>query len=281
MSKKAGGLPGMGLNPLGTMFDSVEMLRKAWGAINALPNSITPTVDLEELDRRIADLKAVEQWLNMNLGMLRGTIQGMEIQRGTIATLKAFGRTMSPGGEAASDPARAGIGGSAGMPPRWPMPAAAPVAGPVAGPVASPAAAPAAPADTPAGTAAVDPGLSPAAWWNLLQQQFNTVAAAAMASARAGVKAGQEEAARSMARGRAARGATKDATKGAESAAAGGRGTAPRSPKAPASGPRGSRSGKAGAATPDTGWSPDLRLGTEGSPPARTRAPRQPVRRGR
>ena len=286
MSKKASGLPGMGLNPLGTMFDSVEMLRKAWGAINALPNSITPTVDLEELDRRIADLKAVEQWLNMNLGMLRGTIQGMEIQRGTIATLKAFGRAIAPGGEAAGEPARAmtGTGDGGAVPPGWPMPSAAPVDGPVTGPAAEPA-------EVPAGAAAIDPGLSPAAWWNLLQQQFNTVAAAAMASARAGVKAGQEEAARSMARGRAAKGAARGAakgaakgtTKGAGSAAAGGRGAPPaRSPKAPANAPRGARSGgKAGTAMPDAGWSPDLRLGTEGSPPARTRAPRQPVRRGR
>jgi pimeloyl-ACP methyl ester carboxylesterase len=41
-------------------------------------------------DARIADLKAVEQWLNVNQSMLHNTIQGLEIQRGTLAAIRAF-----------------------------------------------------------------------------------------------------------------------------------------------------------------------------------------------
>jgi hypothetical protein len=79
-----------GLGSLPGMLDSVEFLKRAWSTFN-VPTNLTPTMDLEELDRRIADLKAVEQWLNVNLNMLRGTIQGLEIQRGTLAAIKSMG----------------------------------------------------------------------------------------------------------------------------------------------------------------------------------------------
>jgi hypothetical protein len=49
----------------------------------------------EDLDKRIADLKAVESWLNMNVTMLRGTIQTMEVQRATLSTLKSMGASMA------------------------------------------------------------------------------------------------------------------------------------------------------------------------------------------
>jgi hypothetical protein len=46
--------------------------------------------DPAELEKRIADLKTVEQWLDFNLTLLRTTIQGLEIQRGTLLALKAW-----------------------------------------------------------------------------------------------------------------------------------------------------------------------------------------------
>lgn len=85
--------------------DGFGFLKQFWGG---LPNSsaITPTTDLQELDKRIADLKTVEQWLNLNLNMLRTTIQGIEVQRATLATLRSFGANMglfSPMSAASSD----------------------------------------------------------------------------------------------------------------------------------------------------------------------------------
>lgn len=68
---------------------------------------MAPTVDIDELDRRIADLKAVEQWLTVNMNMLQGTIQALEIQRGTIATLKAIGAPMAAAAGCASAPSPA------------------------------------------------------------------------------------------------------------------------------------------------------------------------------
>lgn len=83
--------------------DGFDFVKKIWGSL-PIPNVINSTTDLEELDKRIADLKAVEQWLNVNLSMLRATIQGLEVQRGTIATIKSFGASLTSTGDR-SDPA--------------------------------------------------------------------------------------------------------------------------------------------------------------------------------
>lgn len=56
----------------------------------ALPGMVTPTLDVDELERRIKDLKAVEGWLKMNLNMLQMTIQGLEVQCATLAAVRAM-----------------------------------------------------------------------------------------------------------------------------------------------------------------------------------------------
>ncbi len=78
--------------------DSADFMKRIWagwaGGMN-LPSLLTPTLDLEEIDRRINELKTVEHWLNVNLNMLRNTIQGMEVQRGTLAALQSFGASFA------------------------------------------------------------------------------------------------------------------------------------------------------------------------------------------
>ncbi len=78
--------------------DSTDFMKRLWtgwaGGMN-LPSLLTPTLDLEEIDRRINELKTVEHWLNVNLNMLRNTIQGMEVQRGTLAALQSFGASFA------------------------------------------------------------------------------------------------------------------------------------------------------------------------------------------
>lgn len=91
-------LPGMGQNADlsgNPLLASMEMMRQAWagltgpgGLASSLP--MAPPMNLEDLDRRIAELRSVENWLRMNLSMLSSTIQGMEVQRSTISTLRAF-----------------------------------------------------------------------------------------------------------------------------------------------------------------------------------------------
>ncbi|MBW7862144.1 MAG: hypothetical protein KJZ96_14740 [Rhodocyclaceae bacterium] len=71
--------------------DPLEFVRGMWNNMGfALPGMVTPTLDVDELDKRISDLKTVENWLKMNLNMLQMTIQGLEMQRVAIAAVKAM-----------------------------------------------------------------------------------------------------------------------------------------------------------------------------------------------
>ena len=76
--------------------DPMEFLKSLWGNTGMpLPGLVTPTLDTNELEKRIADLKAVEGWLKTNLGMLQMTIQGLEMQRATLSALQAISQSAS------------------------------------------------------------------------------------------------------------------------------------------------------------------------------------------
>ena len=190
----------LGLGSLNSMLESVDLVKKAWSSFN-LPASLAPTMDVEELDKRIADLKTVEQWLNVNLSMLRGTIQGMEVQRGTLAALKSFGDTLAPNAQGLA--AMAAAAAQAAI--RATQPGSPDAAGPSpsdtadAGNRPAQAPGPQATGEAPAPQAddSIAAGLSraaatainPSAWWTLLQEQFNQVAQAAIAGTQAAAAA--------------------------------------------------------------------------------------------
>ena len=64
--------------------------------------SAFPGLDVDELEKRIKDLKSVENWLNLNLNILKSTIQGLEVQHATMMALKSFGDAVSAAGAAAT-----------------------------------------------------------------------------------------------------------------------------------------------------------------------------------
>jgi hypothetical protein len=160
----------------GNMLESFELMKKMWGAgfaqmpgfpapatmAQSLPSMMVPTLDVGELDKRIADLRAVEQWLALNASMLRASIQALEVQRNTIATLKTLGGAMM------SVPA---------MQPSPPAPTPAPFGAAAPSPAPRRARRPAAAETRPANVAEMP--LNPAAWWSTLQDQFTRIAAAA------------------------------------------------------------------------------------------------------
>lgn len=88
--------------------DPLEFLKGMWGQMGfPLPGMVTPTLDTNELDKRIADLKAVEGWLRTNMNLLQMTIQGLEMQRATLAALHAMSQSSSesePAPDASSNP---------------------------------------------------------------------------------------------------------------------------------------------------------------------------------
>ena len=175
--------------------NGVDLMKKMLGQMpgaSAIPGFLLPTVDIEELDKRIADLRAAESWLDVNLNLLRATIQGLEVQRNTVAAIKSFGGLGAQSPTAPSAPSAAD-----GLPPGWPMnapPAAAGSAAPT--PVeAAPGAVETEPepprprAPRPKKTAAraaptpTDALASMAAnnWLGYMQDQFSKVAKAALA----------------------------------------------------------------------------------------------------
>ena len=76
--------------------DPLEFLKGMWGSMGfAVPGMVTPTMDVDEIDKRITDLKTVEGWLRMNLNMLQMSIQGLEMQRATLAAMQAISQSAS------------------------------------------------------------------------------------------------------------------------------------------------------------------------------------------
>jgi hypothetical protein len=75
-------------------FDFLQNLAK--GASSSIPqmpnlgNWVAPTLNPEELEKRIEELKAVHFWLEQNSRALGATIQALEVQKMTLATLKGM-----------------------------------------------------------------------------------------------------------------------------------------------------------------------------------------------
>ncbi|MCL2076738.1 MAG: hypothetical protein FWH15_09985 [Betaproteobacteria bacterium] len=80
--------------------DPMQFVRSLWsGAGFAMPGMVAPTFSTDDLSKRIADLKAVEVWLRMNLSMLQMAIQGLEMQQTTLSTVEAVGKMVRSGSE--------------------------------------------------------------------------------------------------------------------------------------------------------------------------------------
>ena len=80
-------------------FDFLQGLAKGAGAaaqpLGKVPEWVAPTVSIEEVDKRVAELKAVQFWLEQNSRALAATIQALEVQRMTLATLKGMNVSMA------------------------------------------------------------------------------------------------------------------------------------------------------------------------------------------
>ena len=161
----------------GTMSDSLEFVKNLWGNMG-VPGIAAPTVSVDDLDKKIKDLKAVEMWLNVNMSMVRASIQALEVQRATLAALKSMGDAMAGQGNPFAVFAQQAAA----------RPEAAPAAaGKAPGEGDKPEAAP---GEAAAGSGAANPAL----WWTMMQDQFQQALAQAVA-ANAGATAAAAEAA--------------------------------------------------------------------------------------
>jgi hypothetical protein len=91
--------------------DPFEFLKMLWGPMGLpLPGLVTPTLDVSEIDKRIAELKSVESWLTMNLNLLKVSIQGLEMQRATLAAMQGMQAAGAEAARAGVEAARGGAG---------------------------------------------------------------------------------------------------------------------------------------------------------------------------
>jgi hypothetical protein len=156
-------------------FDFLQgLVKNAGSALPSIGQWVAPTLNPEELEKRIEELRTVQFWLEQNARMLGATIQALEVQRMTLSTLKTMNVQMTDLRE------------SLKLKP----------AGPATDGAAAAAAAPAAAAKAPARKAksgANKPGratnaavgapagvVDPMQWWGALTKQFTQLAATAM-----------------------------------------------------------------------------------------------------
>ena len=186
-------------------FDFLQgLVKNAGSALPSMGQWVAPTLNPEELQKRIDELKTVQFWLEQNARMLGTTIQALEVQRMTLSTLKTMNVQMtdlrdamkvapvasagsaaaaaagsvanSLGADALMQAARTAMGGIAGL-------GKAPAA---PEPEPEPEPAPRARAARPKPAAAEQPPLSapgvvdPMQWWGALTKQFTQLAATAM-----------------------------------------------------------------------------------------------------
>jgi hypothetical protein len=82
--------------------DFFEFMQKMWNPMGfPIPGMIAPTMNIEDLDKKIAELKAVETWLTMNTGFVQMTIKTLEMQRAGLESLQAAGKAAAEGAKKA------------------------------------------------------------------------------------------------------------------------------------------------------------------------------------
>lgn len=77
--------------------DWLEYMQRMWNPMAfPMPGVGMPTVDVKEIENKIAELKNVEAWLTMNVGFVQMTIQTLEMQKAALQALGAAGKPKSP-----------------------------------------------------------------------------------------------------------------------------------------------------------------------------------------
>jgi hypothetical protein len=138
-------------------FDFLQgLVKNAGSALPSIGQWVAPTLNPEELEKRIEELRTVQFWLEQNARMLAVTIQALEVQRMTLSTLK----TMNVPLTALRDSLKVPEPGAAMAMPEGKAPARG-------GRKPSPA-------------EAVTPAVDPMQWWGALTKQFTQLAATAM-----------------------------------------------------------------------------------------------------
>jgi hypothetical protein len=142
----------------------------AKGSPQGMPNMaswVAPTMNIEELDKRIQELKTVQFWLEQNTNALKATIQALEVQKMTLSTLQGMNVNMADLAKAFTAKMPDLNAGSEAK-----VAEEAPASETPASETPESAAKASATKETPA--------VDPMQWWGALTQQFQNIAAAAV-----------------------------------------------------------------------------------------------------
>ncbi len=146
-------------------FDFLQgLMQNAGQAVPAMGQWIAPTLNPEELEKRIGELKTVQFWLEQNARMIGVTIQALEVQRMTLSTLQTMNLPMAELRNAMTLPSTA-------------APAAAPA---TPAPAPQPAPEPESAGDAAAAAPAKPGVVDPMQWWGALTKQFTELATKAV-----------------------------------------------------------------------------------------------------
>src|SRR5574344_1804181 len=180
-------------------FDFLQNLAK--GATGGLPQMpplsswVAPTINVEELEKRINELKTVQFWLEQNSRALSATIQALEVQKMTLSTLQGMNVSMGDlanafqlkGMDTLASAAQAMAPSTSRPAPAAPAPSTPTPSTFTSAPASAAASATSAQGDTPNKTSApagAEAGLiDPMQWWGALTHQFQQIASNAMKDA--------------------------------------------------------------------------------------------------
>jgi len=74
--------------------DLFEFFQTMWNPTSfPIPGMFTPTMDIGEIDKKIAELGSVENWLKMNLTFLQMTIKTLQMQKSALETIRESAKT--------------------------------------------------------------------------------------------------------------------------------------------------------------------------------------------
>lgn len=72
--------------------DFFDFMQKMWNPLSfPMPGMMAPSMSVEEVEKKIAELKAVETWLTMNVGFVQMTVKTLEMQKAALESLQAAG----------------------------------------------------------------------------------------------------------------------------------------------------------------------------------------------
>ncbi len=140
----------------------------------SLSSWVAPTLDVDELEKRIQELRAVHFWLEQNSKALGATIQALEVQKMTLATLKGMNCSMADLAQAMKLTPQTGTPATSASKPSQPSKTS----------------------ESSAASGVVDP----VQWWGSLTQQFQHIASTAMQGVTEAAQAAQAPAAAAAAK---------------------------------------------------------------------------------